>query len=63
MVRKIKPPGTGIAIKGVGSASNLLSQTPLDLLTQKMERDRVLLEVQDTRLKNIKKEIKKTEWA
>jgi len=26
-----------------------------------MERDRVLLEVQDTRLKNIKKEIKKTE--
>ena len=61
MVNKIKPPGTGIAIKGLGNASDLLSQTPLDLLTQKMERDRVLLEVQDTRLKNIKKEIKKTE--
>jgi hypothetical protein len=61
MVRKIKPPGTGIAIKGVGKASDLLSQTPLDLLTQKMERDRILLEIQDTRLKNMKKEIKKTE--
>ena len=61
MVNKIKPRGSGIAIKGLGKASALLSQTPLDLLTQKMERDRVLLEVQDTRLKNIKKEIKKTE--
>ena len=61
VTRKIKPPGTGIAIKGVGNASNLLSQTPLDLLTQKMERDRVLLEVRDIRLKNVKKQLKKTE--
>ena len=49
MVDKIKPRGSGIAIKGLGKASDLLSQTPLDLLTQKMERDRILLEIQDTR--------------
>ena len=61
VTRKIKPPGSGVAIKGVDSASNLLSQTPLDLLTQKMERDRVLLEVRDVRLQNIKKQLKKTE--
>ena len=61
MVNKINRGGAGLAIKGLGKASDLLSQTPLDLLTQKMERDRVLLEVQDTRLKNVKKEIKKTE--
>tara|TARA_R100001086_G_scaffold247329_2_gene181276 strand:- start:939 stop:1124 length:186 start_codon:yes stop_codon:yes gene_type:complete len=61
MVNKIKPRGSGIATKGLGKASDLLSQTPLDLLTQKMQRERILLEIQDTRLKNMKKEIKKTE--
>ena len=39
MVRKIKPPGVGLAIKGIGKASNLLSLSQRDLLSTKFERD------------------------
>jgi|TARA_R100001460_G_scaffold73719_1_gene114607 hypothetical protein len=58
MTEKIKPPGVGLAIKGVGRASNLLTLSQHDLLSAKFERDRVLLNIKDIRLKNMKKKIK-----
>ncbi len=58
MAEKIKPPGVGLAIKGIGKASNLLSLSQHDLLSAKFERDRVLLNIKDIRLKNMKKKIK-----
>ncbi len=58
MTEKIKPPGVGLAIKGIGKASNLLSLSQHDLLSAKFERDRVLLNIKDIRLKNMKKKIK-----
>ena len=58
MTQKIKPPGVGLAIKGVGKASNLLSLSQHDLLSAKFERDRVLLNIKDIRLKNMKNKIK-----
>lgn len=58
MTEKIKPPGVGLAIKGVGKASNLLTLSQHDLLSAKFERDRVLLNIKDIRLKNMKKKIK-----
>ena len=58
MTEKIKPPGVGVAIKGVGKASNLLSLSQHDLLSAKFERDRVLLNIKDIRLQNMKKKIK-----
>ncbi len=58
MTDKIKPPGVGLAIKGVGKASNLLSLSQHDLLSAKFERDRVLLNIKDIRLQNIKKKLK-----
>jgi len=58
MKDKLKPPGIGVAIKGVGKASNLLSLSQHDLLSAKFERDRVLLNIKDIRLKNMKKKIK-----
>jgi|TARA_R100000995_G_scaffold52485_1_gene25487 hypothetical protein len=58
MTDKIKPPGAGIAIKGIGKASNLLTLSQHDLLSAKFERDRVLLNIKDIRLKNMKKKIK-----
>jgi hypothetical protein len=58
MTQKIKPPGVGLAIKGVGKASNLLTLSQHDLLSAKFERDRVLLNIKDIRLKNMKNKIK-----
>ena len=58
MTEKMKPPGVGVAIKGVGKASNLLTLSQHDLLSAKFERDRVLLNIKDIRLKNMKKKIK-----
>ena len=58
MTTNIKPPGVGVAIKGLGKASNLLSLSQHDLLSAKFERDRVLLGVKDIRLQNIKKKLK-----
>ena len=58
MTEKIKPPGVGLAIKGVGKASNLLTLSQHDLLSAKFERDRVLLNIKDIRLKNMKKKIR-----
>ena len=58
MTEKSKPPGVGLAIKGVGIASNLLTLSQHDLLSAKFERDRVLLNIKDIRLKNMKKKIK-----
>ena len=58
MTEKIKPPGVGLAIKGVGKASNLLSLSQHDLLSAKFERDRVLLNVKNIRLQNMKKKLK-----
>ena len=58
MTDKIKPPGVGLAIKGIGKASNLLTLSQHDLLSAKFERDRVLLNIKDIRLKNMKKKIK-----
>ena len=58
MTEKIKPPGVGLAIKGVGKASNLLTLSQHDLLSAKFERDRVLLNIKDIRLKNMRKKIK-----
>ena len=58
MTEKIKPPGVGLAIKGIGKASNLLSLSQHDLLSAKFERDRVLLNIKDIRLKNMKKKIR-----
>ena len=58
MTDKLKPPGVGLAIKGVGRASNLLTLSQHDLLSAKFERDRVLLNIKDIRLKNMKKKIK-----
>jgi len=58
MTQKIKPPGVGLAIKGIGKASNLLTLSQHDLLSAKFERDRVLLNIKDIRLKNMKKKIK-----
>jgi len=58
MTEKIKPPGVGLAIKGIGKASNLLTLSQHDLLSAKFERDRVLLNIKDIRLKNMKKKIK-----
>ncbi len=58
MTEKIKPPGVGLAIKGIGKASNLLSLSQHDLLSAKFERDRVLLNIKDIRLKNMKKKLK-----
>jgi len=58
MTDKLKPPGVGLAIKGVGKASNLLTLSQHDLLSAKFERDRVLLNIKDIRLKNMKKKIK-----
>lgn len=55
---KLKPPGIGVAIKGVGKASNLLSLSQHDLLSAKFERDRVLLNIKDIRLQNMKKKLK-----
>ena len=54
----MKPPGVGVAIKGVGKASNLLTLSQHDLLSSKFERDRVLLNIKDIRLQNMKKKIK-----
>ena len=36
MEKKI-PKGSGIAVKGVGKASQLLTREPMDLLAQKMQ--------------------------
>ncbi|MDB9844591.1 hypothetical protein OAC44_00610 [bacterium] len=58
MTQKIKPPGVGLAIKGIGKASNLLTLSQHDLLSAKFERDRVLLNIKDIRLKNMKKKLK-----
>ena len=58
MTQKIKPPGVGLAIKGIGRASNLLTLSQHDLLSAKFERDRVLLNIKDIRLKNMKKKLK-----
>ena len=58
MTDKIKPPGVGLAIKGIGRASNLLTLSQHDLLSAKFERDRVLLNIKDIRLKNMKKKLK-----
>jgi|TARA_R100001443_G_scaffold10303_1_gene19803 hypothetical protein len=58
MTEKMKPPGVGVAIKGVGKASNLLTLSQHDLLSAKFERDRVLLNIKDIRLQNMKKKIK-----
>ena len=58
MTEKIKPPGVGLAIKGIGKASNLLTLSQHDLLSAKFERDRVLLNIKDIRLQNMKKKIK-----
>jgi|TARA_R110000824_G_scaffold169307_2_gene346428 hypothetical protein len=58
MTEKIKPPGVGLAIKGIGRASNLLTLSQHDLLSAKFERDRVLLNIKDIRLKNMKKKLK-----
>ena len=58
MTDKIKPPGVGLAIKGIGKASNLLTLSQHDLLSAKFERDRVLLNIKDIRLQNMKKKIK-----
>jgi|TARA_R110001583_G_scaffold19351_3_gene75766 hypothetical protein len=58
MTDKIKPPGVGLAIKGIGKASNLLTLSQHDLLSAKFERDRVLLNIKDIRLKNMKKKLK-----
>jgi hypothetical protein len=58
MTEKIKPPGVGLAIKGIGKASNLLTLSQHDLLSAKFERDRVLLNIKDIRLKNMKKKLK-----
>ena len=58
MTEKIKPPGVGLAIKGVGRASNLLKLSQHDLLSAKFERDRVLLNVKNIRLQNMKKKLK-----
>ena len=58
MKDKLKPPGIGVAIKGVGKASNLLSLSQHDLLSAKFERDRVLLNIKDIRLQNMKKKLK-----
>ena len=58
MTKTIKPPGVGIAIRGVGKASNLLSLSQRDLLSAKFERDRVLLNIKDIRLQNMKKKLK-----
>ncbi len=58
MTEKIKPPGVGLAIKGVGKASNLLRLSQHDLLSAKFERDRVLLNVKNIRLQNMKKKLK-----
>lgn len=58
MTDKLKPPGVGLAIKGIGKASNLLTLSQHDLLSAKFERDRVLLNIKDIRLKNMKKKIK-----
>ena len=58
MTEKIKPPGVGLAIKGIGKASNLLTLSQHDLLSAKFERDRVLLNIKDIRLQNIKKKLK-----
>ena len=58
MTEKIKPPGVGLAIKGIGKASNLLTLSQHDLLSAKFERDRVLLNIKDIRVKNMKKNLK-----
>ena len=58
MTKTIKPPGVGVAIKGLGKASNLLSLSQHDLLSAKFERDRVLLNIKDIRLQNMKKKLK-----
>ena len=58
MTKTIKPPGVGIAIRGVGKASNLLSLSQRDLLSAKFERDRILLNIKDIRLQNMKKKLK-----
>jgi|TARA_R100001015_G_C4584318_1_gene140408 hypothetical protein len=58
MTDKLKPPGVGLAIKGVGRASNLLKLSQHDLLSAKFERDRVLLNVKNIRLQNMKKKLK-----
>ena len=58
MTKNIKPPGVGIAIRGVGKASNLLRLSQHDLLSAKFERDRLLLGVKDIRLQNMKKKLK-----
>jgi hypothetical protein len=58
MTKNIKPPGVGVAIKGLGKASNLLNLSQRDLLSAKFERDRLLLGVKDIRLQNMKKKLK-----
>ena len=58
MTEKMKPPGVGVAIKGLGKASNLLRLSQHDLLSAKFERDRLLLGVKDIRLQNMKKKLK-----
>ena len=58
MTDKLKPPGVGLSIKGVGRASNLLKLSQHDLLSAKFERDRVLLNVKNIRLQNMKKKLK-----
>ncbi len=58
MTKTIKPPGIGIASRGVGKASNLLRLSQHDLLSAKFERDRLLLGVKDIRLQNMKKKLK-----
>tara|TARA_B100000575_G_C23134392_1_gene658648 strand:- start:2352 stop:2525 length:174 start_codon:yes stop_codon:yes gene_type:complete len=54
MEKKI-PKGSGIAVKGVGKASQLLTREPMDLLAQKMQRDFDLLNVRSERKIKIKK--------
>jgi|TARA_R100001463_G_scaffold50707_1_gene101195 hypothetical protein len=52
---KKNPKGSGIAIKGVGRASELLTREPMDLIAQKMLRDFELLNVRSRRKVQIKK--------
>jgi hypothetical protein len=52
---KKNPKGSGIAIQGVGKASQLLTREPIDLIAQKMRRDFDLLNVRSRRKVMIKK--------
>jgi hypothetical protein len=54
-MEKKNPKGSGIAVKGVGKASELLTREPMDLLAQKMQRDFDLLNVRSERKVKIKK--------